>query len=205
MKIGPKYKIARRLGAAVFDKTQTQKYDLALQKKGQQRRTGRRPKQLSQYGVQLREKQKARYSYLVPEKQFANYVKAAMSTNAGTPADQLYQRLEMRLDNVAHRLGLAPTKTAARQLVSHGHVHVNGRRNNIASHGVSVGDVISIREQSKNTKLFDNLKERLENYNPPAWLSFDENSLTGKVEGRPQLKGADLLFDIQAILEFYSR
>ncbi|MEX1028097.1 MAG: 30S ribosomal protein S4 [Candidatus Paceibacterota bacterium] len=204
MKIGPKYKIARRLGAPVFDKTQTQKFDLSLQKKGQQRRTGRRPKQLSQYGIQLREKQKARYSYLVPEKQFGNYVKAAMS-GTGTPADNLYERLEMRLDNVAHRLGLAPTKSAARQLVSHGHILVNGRKNNIASHYVSVGDTITVREQSKNTKLFETIKERLENYNPPSWLSFDENALAGKVEGKPQRKDADLLFDIQSILEFYSR
>ncbi|MEX0930651.1 MAG: 30S ribosomal protein S4 [Candidatus Paceibacterota bacterium] len=204
MKIGPKFKIARRLGAPVFDKTQTPKFELSLQRKGQQRSTGRRPKQLSQYGTQLREKQKARYTYLVPEKQFGNYVKAAMN-GTGTPADSLYERLEMRLDNVTYRLGLAPTKSAARQMVSHGHIIINGRKNNIASHAVSVGDVISVREQSKGTKLFDSIKERLENYNPPSWLTFDESSLSGSVKGKPQIKDADLLFDIQSILEFYSR
>jgi len=155
--------------------------------------------------MQLREKQKARYSYLLPERQFARYVKDAMDDIANQPAQKLYERLEMRLDNVVYRLGLAPTKTAARQMVSHGHVTVNGKRMTIPSHYVKVGDTIAVREGSKNTQLFDNLAQRLENYQQPAWLTFDIKKLSGSVDGRPQVSDADLLFDIKSILEFYSR
>lgn len=203
MRIGPKYKIARRLNAPVFDKTQTHKFELRKDRKGSNRKS--RPKPLSEYGMQLREKQKARYSYLMPEKQFANYVKQAMDDVSGQPAQKLYERLEMRLDNVVYRLGLAPTKSAARQMVSHGHVLVNGKRMTIPSHYVRVGDTIAVREASKNTSLFDGLAERLENYQQPAWLSFDIKQLSGSIEGKPQVKDADLLFDIKSILEFYSR
>lgn len=203
MKIGPKYKIARRLDAPVFDKTQTQKFQLNKERKGKVRKG--RPKPLSEYGMQLREKQKARYSYLLPERQFARYVKDAMDDISGQPAQKLYERLEMRLDNIVYRLGLAPTKNAARQMVSHGHVLINGKRMTIPSHFVQVGDTIAVRDASKNKRLFDNLAERLEHYQQPSWLAFDIKKLSGSVEGRPQIADADLLFDIKAILEFYSR
>jgi small subunit ribosomal protein S4 len=203
MKIGPKYKIARRLDAPVFDKTQTQKFQLNKERKAKNKRGRRKP--LSEYGHQLREKQKARYSYLLPERQFARYVKNAMSDSSGKPAQKLYERLELRLDNVVYRLGLAPTKSAARQMVSHGHICVNGKRMTIPSHYVNVGDVITVREGSANTKLFDELSQRLEHYQQPAWLSFDIKQLRATIEGTPNVADADLLFDIKSILEFYSR
>ncbi len=204
MKIGPKYKKARQLGAPVFDKTQTQKFELAEQRKGrdQSRRFRRAP---SEYALQLREKQKARYSYLVSERQFARYVRESMAATGAKPSEELYRRLESRLDSVAYRMGLAATRTAARQLASHGHLTVNGRRVTIPSYQLKVGDKVAVRESSRQTKLFEDLKERLQHYNPPAWLGFDENKLQGQVEGWPQLREADLLFNIDSILEFYSR
>ena len=204
MKIGPKYKIARRLNAPVFDKTQTQKFELRKERKGSNRKS--RPKPLSQYGMQLREKQKARYSYLLPERQFSRYVRNAMSDASQKPAQRLYERLEMRLDNVVYRLGLAPTKEAARQMVSHGHVLVNGQRMTIPSHFVQNGDVVSVRESSQSSGLFSDLSERLENYRPPSWLTFDMKKMQGTVQSAPDVNDAtDLLFDIKSILEFYSR
>jgi len=205
MKIGPKYKIARSLGAPVFDKTQTQKFQLNQERKsgGFKQRRGRGP---SEYGLQLKEKQKARYYYLVPEKQFARYVRESIQHPSKNPAQKLFERLEMRLDNVVYRLGLAPTKIAAKQMVNHGHIDVNGKRLNVPSHFVRINDTIAVRERSKNTKLFDGLIERNEHYSPPAWITVDLKHMSGTVEGIPSLKDAtDLLFDVKAILEFYSR
>lgn len=202
MKIGPKFKKARKLGAPVFDKTQTQKFQLNQERKAGGRR-GRAP---SEYGLQLKEKQKARYCYLVPERQFARYVREAMEHVSGQPAQKLFERLEMRLDNVVYRLGLAQTKSAARQMVNHGHITVNDRKVDVPSHYTSVGDVVAVREASKSKGMFDGLAEQTENYTPPAWLQFDIKNLKGSIEGVPQLKDAtDLLFDMKSILEFYSR
>lgn len=201
MKIGPKYKIARRLGAPVFEKTQTQKFALRESRKAKQKRY--RPR--TDYGNQIIEKQKARYSYLVPEKQFAKYVSKASAVVNKKPAEALFEMLESRLDNVVLRLGLAPTRNAARQMVSHGHIIVNGKKVTIPSYQVKEGDEIKIRPQSMEKGVFMNLEERLNNFNQPAWLTFDSKKKVGKVVGEPKLESADLLFDINLVLEFYSR
>lgn len=201
MKIGPKYKIARRLGGGVFDKTQTQKFALsegrhAKAKKGKK-------KQLSEYGMQLIEKQKIRFTYNVSEKQFSNYVKEAIATKGANSAELLQELLENRLDNVVYRLGIAPTRQAARQMVSHGHFSVNGTRTSIPSYRLKIGDKISVREGSRKSPLFVDLAKKLENSVSPVWVTFDTSKMEGAVKSRPTKEGAFL--DFARVLEFYSR
>lgn len=199
---GPKYKIAKRLGAPVFEKTQTQKFALSKTRGG--KRGGRR-KQLSEYGRQLMEKQKMRYVYGLHEKQFANYVAKAMTKKGVTPGEKLYQDVELRLDNVIYRMGLAHTRALARQLASHGHVTVNGRKVTIPSYALKVGDKIAVREGSKQKKVFEGLADKLANKTPNSWVSFDVKTLSGEVQGMPKQGEDELLFDITAVLEYYSR
>jgi small subunit ribosomal protein S4 len=203
MKIGPKYKIVRRLGAPIFEKTQTQKYAMRAQKKAERGGMGR-PKAKSDYGLGMIEKQKARFSYGITAKQFGNYVKKAIETK-GNSADMLIRNLEGRLDNVAYRSGYAPTRQAARQMTSHGHLCVNGKIVTIPSYQVSVGDVISIREGSKKKALFATLDEKLKTVKLPSWLklNFDKKEVT--VDGIPQAPQSELLFNVGTVLEFFSR
>ena len=206
MKIGPKYKIARRLGAPVFEKTQTQKFALAESRRGKGRKKGSfRQRPRTDFGVQMLEKQKARYSYLISEKQFGRYIRESVSQKKEKASEALYKNLETRLDNVVLRFGLAPTRSAARQMVSHGHFVIKGHRVNIPSYKVSVGDEILIRPQSAGKKIFEGMEERLASHNTPAWLSFDVKKQKGTVLAEPTLETADLLFDINSVLEFYSR
>ncbi len=200
MIIGPKYKIARRLGATVFEKTQTQKYAIKATQKSQ----SSRPRAKSDYGLGMLEKQKARYTYGITSKQFGNYVKKAIEKK-GNSGDHLINLLESRLDNVALRSGFATTRQGARQMTSHGHLMVNGNIITIPSYQVKVGDVIAIREGSKKKGIFLQLDERLKTLKMPAWLklNFDKKELT--VDGVPQANQAELLFNVGSVLEFYSR
>lgn len=202
MIIGPRYKIARRLGVPVFEKTQTQKY--ALRAQNAKGATTGRPRAKSEYGLGLLEKQKARYSYGVSSRQFGKYVKEA-TEKKGNSAELLVRTLESRLDNVALRAGFASTRAFARQMTSHGHLTVNGKIVTIPSYQVSVGDVIGIREGSKKKPLFATLDERLKTLKLPAWLklNFDKKEVT--VEGIPHAAPSELLFNPGAVLEFYSR
>ena len=203
MKIGPRYKIARRLGAAVFEKTQTQKFQLS-EARHARKKSDKRPKALSDYGVQLIEKQRVRFSYGITERQLSNYViKASAIKGANTP-EKLFGMLENRLDNVVYRLGIAHTRRLARQMVSHGHFLVNGKRTTVPSYAVSVGDVISAREGSKKSVLFADLAKKLQNYAVPKWLSFDHEKITAKVEGAPALEVGGAI-NINVVLEYYSR
>src|SRR5690606_38542809 len=179
MKTGPKYKISRRLGERVFPKTQTTKFTIS----GGREKKRRAP--LTEYGKQLLEKQKAKYVYGISERQFSNYVKEANKAKDKNPAAALYISLERRLDNVVFRLGLVKSRSFARQMVGHGHVLVNGKKVNIPSYTVSVGDVISIRPQSQKKGLFIDLAERMKNYSVPTWLIFDEKKMEGKVKEIP--------------------
>ncbi len=202
MKIGPKYKIAKRLGAPIFEKTQTQKFELSQARGGRMQK--RRPGQMSDYKRQLIEKQKMRFTYGISEKQLRRYVHEAMS-KSHQPIALLMERLEARLDNVVYRLGLAKTRQAARQMVSHGHITVNGRKMTIPSHKVRTKDVIAVREGSKRTALFTNLAETHESASVPAWLSVDVKKLEGKVSATPTYEPAETLFDPAQVLEYYSR
>jgi len=205
MLIKAKYKIARRLGPGVFEKTQTQKYAAKMGKVSfDKKKKGGRGGQ-SEYGKALIEKQKARYTYLLSERQFKNYAAVAIAERQKRPDETLFESLEMRLDNVIYRLGLVKTRLAARQAVSHGHIAVGGKRVNVRSYRVSVGEVISVMPRSQKSKLFGDVAERAKEYNAPNWLTFDPSKLEGKVKSKPTLSPAELTFDIATILDFYKR
>jgi len=203
MRIGPKFKIAKRLGAPIFEKTQTQKFALSEARAGK-KRTGRRPAPMSDYKKQLIEKQKMRYTYGITEQQLRRYVDDAVA-KSNQPIAMLIGRLELRLDNVTYRLGLAKTRQAARQMVSHGHILVNGKRMTIPSHKVRVGDIISVREGSKISALFTDFVERNEGSTPPHWLTFDGKKLSGECKAIPTYEPSEVLFDPELVLEYYSR
>jgi len=204
MKIGPKYKIARRLGAPVFEKTQSSKFVLSDPRKaGKSSRRGGGQK--SDFGFQMLEKQKARFYYLVSEKQFSNYVKAAISKKNAKAVPALFELLETRLDNVVLRMGLAHTRPLARQLVSHGHITVNGKRVTIPSFRVSLEDVIAIRAGSQKALVFATLDERMAAITVPSWIKLDPAKKEGTIQGMPKMENANLLFDLNAVFEFYSR
>lgn len=201
MKIGPKFKIAKRLGAPIFEKTQTQKFAVSAARQGLKKKNVR-PGQMSDYKRQLIEKQKMRFSYGITEKQLRRYVNESIEKST-EPTIFLMKRLESRLDNVAYRLGLAPTRRASRQLTSHGHVRVNDRKMTIPSHQVKVGDIITIREGSRDSAMFTDLAEKTTAV--PAWLKFDAKNLEGKVEAVPTYEPSETLFDPEQVFEFYSR
>ncbi len=201
MKIGPKFKIAKRLGATIFEKTQTQKFALSQARAG---RTVSRGGQASDYKRQLIEKQKMRFTYGITEKQLQRYVDEAIQSGH-QPISMLMLRLESRLDNVVYRLGLAKTRQMARQMVSHGHILVNGRRLSIPSHKLRAGDIVSVREGSKTSVMFTNLAETHEGTTVPTWLSLDIKKLTATVVGAPVYNPTETLFDPELIMEYYSR
>ena len=203
MKIGPRYKIGKRLGASVFEKCQTQKFMLS-EARSKKRRTSRRPRQLSDFGKQLLEKQKVRYTYGITEKQLSKYVKEATQSPAESK-NMIFQELETRLDNVVYRLGIVPTRRFARQVVSHGHIMVQGQRVTIPSYKVGVKDVISVRPNSKDKGLFIGLEERLKDHSAPKWLVFDIKKLEGNILSLPELSVSDASLDLDLVLEFYSR
>ncbi len=203
MKIGPKYKIARRLGPAVFEKTQTQKFQLS-EARHARKKSDKRPKALSDFGVQLIEKQRVRFSYGITERQLSNYVIKAEAVKGVNPAERLYFNLETRLDNVVYRLGIAHTRRLARQMVSHGHFIVNGKRTTVPSYAVSEGDIITAREGSKKSVLFAELPKKLQNYAVPKWLRFDPEKIEASVVGAPAIETGGA-FNLNTVLEYYSR
>jgi small subunit ribosomal protein S4 len=196
----PKFKICRRLGPGVYDKCQTSKFASSSVKTLP---GGRRPKAPTEYGAQLLEKQKIRFSYGISERQLSNYVKKVSNIKGVGTAEKLYENLESRLDNAIYRMGLGASRRATRQMVSHGHFIVNNHRVTVPSYELKPGDIVKIREGSKVKKLFENLKDRLKDYNAPAWVSFDPNSLEGKILAKP--KNIETFLDLNAVLEFYSR
>ncbi|MEZ4195526.1 MAG: 30S ribosomal protein S4 [Candidatus Paceibacterota bacterium] len=201
MKIGPKFKIAKRLGAPIFEKTQTQKFALSQARGGRQVRRGG---QMSDYKRQLIEKQKMRFSYGITEKQLRRFVDEAIKAGH-QPITSLMERLESRLDNTIYRLGLTKTRQQARQVVAHGHILVNGKKLSIPSHKVKSGDVISVREGSKTSALFNLLADTHEGAAVPAWLTLDIKKLSANVVGVPVYNPTETLFDPELVMEYYSR
>lgn len=197
----PKFKICRRLGPGVYDKCQTSKFKASSGKVGLL--GARRPKAPSEYGAQLIEKQKIRFSYGITERQLSNYVKKASLVKGAGTTEKLYEELEFRLDNAVYRMGLGNSRRATRQMVSHGHFIVNNKRVTIPSYELKSGDIIKIREGSKAKKIFDNIAEKIKDYNPPAWVTFDTNVMEGKILDKP--KNTESFIDLNAVLEFYSR
>lgn len=157
----------------------------------------RRRRGLSEYGQQLIEKQKVRYSYGISEKQFKNYFKEIISQK-GNKEELLASKLECRLDNIIFRLGWAPSRRLARQLVSHGHILVNQRKLDIPSYQVKPKDKIKIKNQKK-------VKTILKKHELPAWLKLDKKKLEGQMSGRPQLEDLNKIGQIGMIIEYYSR
>ncbi len=201
MKTGPRYKIAKRLGASVFEKAQTQKFAIA-EGRVQKKRGRRAP---SEYSRQMIEKQKVRITYGLPERQFARYVKEVMEKRGANPAELLHRMLELRLDNVVWRLGLTPTRRGARQMVAHGHVLVNGKKVRVPSHQISVGDRIAIREGSRIHKGLEGFADRFAERPLASWLSWNPKEMAGGVSEVPTLTSADPAGDLGSVLSFYSR
>lgn len=198
---GPKYKIAKRLGAPIFEKTQTQKFRVKLENAPR----AKRGKTKSSYGLQLIEKQKARFTYGITAKQFGRYIKEVIDSKTVHAPEELYKKLETRLDNVVYRMGLANTRRFARQLVSHGHILLDGKKNTIPSAEVREGSVVTVRDGSKKTNAFKEAIERSKNYTMPNWVTFDIDKMTGKVTKMPTLAGQDVLFDLGQVIEFSKR
>ncbi len=201
MKTVKKYKIARRLGAHVFEKTQTAKFADSLNRRS--KKGAKRPKPLSGYAEQMYEKQRIRFSYGVSEKQFSNYVKVSTKTRGVIPAEMLASQLESRLDNVVYRLGFAPTRRMARQMASHGHFCVNGVRTTVPSYALKEGDEITVRAGSKGSVMFLDMANKVKDASIAPWLSLSVDSLSGKVKGKPKM--VDSGFDFNKVIEFYSR
>jgi small subunit ribosomal protein S4 len=202
MKIGPRYKIARRLGADVFDKTQTQKFSVREARKAQ--KTSKRPRPMTEYGTQMIQKQKVRFMYGITEKQFSKYVFQSVGKSGISPSDKLFEKLETRLDNAVYRLGLAPSRSASRQMTSHGHILVNGKRVNIPSYALSLGDKISIRVGSLASPLFKDL-ESIDKKESVVWMKSIVGKKEWEIVGMPKYSPTDSTIDLGSVIEFYSR
>jgi len=158
----------------------------------------------TEYGLQLQEKQKAMKEYRMLERQFRlTFEKAKQQT--GNLGDNFFKMLESRLDNVIYRLGFAQSRDAARQLVSHGHILVNGKKVNIPSYKVKTGDIVKIKESSRRKKVFADLSEKMKKSKLPGWLNVDPADVSGKVLHLPDAKELALNINPQMIVEFYSR
>jgi len=172
-------------------------------KKSNRNPGGTRRKKVSEYGAQLKEKQKVKFVYGILEKQFHKYYLKAANMK-GITGDNMLRLLELRLDNVVYRLGLAKTRRMARQIVVHGHIRVNGQKVDIPSYSVKVGDVITLRQKSAELDMFKVLREGT-SIVTPKWLTFDAPNLTGTVAALPAREDIDLQLQENMIVEFYSR
>lgn len=199
---GPKNKIARRYGVDLGLKQNPAKVARRLTQAPGVHGASRRPAS-SAFGKQLVEKQKAKFVYGLRDSQLRRYVDMATKM-AGDSGMNVMQLLEKRLDNVVYRLGFAGTRAQARQMVTHNMFTLNGKKMNIASHLVSVGDVVTLKPTKAKSKLFDGLEERLQAKNLPSWVSVDPSAKTGKVLNEPAQADLEHIFDVTQIIEFYS-
>jgi small subunit ribosomal protein S4 len=196
---GPKTKIARKFGEAIFGE------DKAFEKRnyppGQHGNNRRRPKK-SEYAIQLMEKQKAKFTYGILERQFRNLFDRA-SRSKGVTGEVLLQLCESRLDNVVYRLGIAPTRSAARQLVNHRHITLNGSVNNIPSTHIKQGDVVGVREKSKSLEVVE--RSVAQSTTIQEWLSWNEATLEGTLVSVPTREQITENIKEQLIVELYSK
>jgi small subunit ribosomal protein S4 len=196
---GPKSKIARKFGEAIFgDDKAFEKRNYPPGQHGNNRRRGKK----SEYAIQLAEKQKAKYTYGILERQFRNMFKRATAA-PGITGEVLLQLAESRLDNVVFRMGIAPTRSAARQLVSHRHITVNGEKVNIPSYQLKAGDVVGVREKSKSlqaiTSSLDNARHVYE------WITWNGEKMEGNYVSIPQMIQIPENINVQSIVELYSK
>ena len=210
--IGPRCKICRRLGIKLFLKGERcfgQKCEIVKRNYPPGLRSKRKGKKISDYGKGLMEKQKLRNWYNLSEEQFSKYVKSILdgkrSQTEINTGDQLIKILESRLDNVVCRMGFAPSRSEARQIVNHGHFIVNGKKVDIPSYKLKKGDEIEVKANSKEKKKFQNIKASLKGFNPPSWISLDKNNMKGKVIDLPSAEEANIPVETSVIFEFYSK
>ncbi|MDR0995385.1 MAG: 30S ribosomal protein S4 [Tannerella sp.] len=196
---GPKTKIARKFGEPIFGP------DKVLSKKNYPpgQHGNARKRKSSEYGIQLREKQKAKYTYGVLERQFSNLFKKASRSN-GITGVVLLQLLEARLDNLVFRMGIAPTRAAARQLVSHRHITVDGKVVGIPSYTVKPGQIIGVREKSKSLEVISDALAGF-NHSKYPWIEWDSASMSGKLLHQPERTDIPENIREQAIVELYSK
>ncbi|MBQ4278883.1 MAG: 30S ribosomal protein S4 [Rikenellaceae bacterium] len=198
--IGPKTKIARKFGEAIFGA------DKSLEKKNYppgQHGIARKRKKVSEYGTQLSEKQKAKAIYGVQEKQFRKTFEEAARVG-GITGENLLKLLECRLDNVVYRMGIAPTRAAARQLVSHRHITVNGNVVNIASYSLKVGDTVGVREKSKSLEVIQDALSGASR-SRYGWIEWDGASMSGRFMQKPDRADIPENINEQLIVELYSK
>jgi small subunit ribosomal protein S4 len=203
----PVCRLCRREGIKLFlkgpkcfsDKCPLEKRNFAPGQHGKDRKA-----KIVGYGLQLREKQKTKRMYFTQESQFRNYFEKAARTK-GVTGEMLLQQLERRLDTVVHRLGFGISRRQARQLVRHGHVHVNGHKVNVPSYQVNVGDEIIIRESSRKLVILEQAKEFASHQNSPGWLEIDRENFKGKVLSLPKREEIQLPVNEQLIVELYSK
>ncbi len=202
--IGPKCKLSRREGTDLFLKSGVTPFEKKCKSEQIPGVHGQRRQRLSEYGLQLREKQKVRRMYGVLEKQFRNYYKEAARLKGAT-GEVLLQLLESRLDNVVYRMGYGSTRSEARQLVSHKAIAVNGKTVNVASYQVKPGDVVSVREKSKNQARIQSALALAANRGDVAWIEIDAKKMEGTFKALPER--GDLMADINEalIVELYSK
>lgn len=166
----------------------------------------KRTSPLSEYGKQLKEKQELKAQYNLRERHLRQYVEKTLGRQGhGNAEEQLLQRLEKRLDNVVFRSGFAETRKQARQVVSHGHIHVNGKAMRVPSYQTSLGDKIGIRPSSQERLFFKNRKLALKKYEAPSWLALDKERMEAEVKGTPGLQDMGVTVQVPLIFEFYSR
>jgi small subunit ribosomal protein S4 len=203
----PVCRLCRREGIKLFlkgpkcfsDKCPLEKRNFAPGQHGKDRKA-----KIVGYGLQLREKQKTKRMYFAQEGQFRNYFEKAARA-PGVTGELLLQQLERRLDTVVHRLGFGISRRQARQLVRHGHVHVDGRKVNIPSYQVNVGDEITIRESSRKLAILEQAKEFASHQNSPGWLEIDRENFKGRVLSLPKREEIQLPVNEQLIVELYSK
>lgn len=196
---GPSWKVSRRLGISLSGTgKELSRRPYAPGQHGQNNR-----RKLSEYGMQLQEKQKLRMMYGLTERQFANLFKKAGKIREGKHGDNFMILLERRLDNVVYRLGLATTRRQARQLVNHGHITVDGKRVDIPSYEVQPGQVISLRERSKNLQIVKDALEAV--VGRASFVTFDENKMEGSLVRLPERDELDMDIDESLVVEYYNK
>jgi len=200
-------RLCRREGMKLFlkgskcfsDKCPVEKRNFAPGQHGKDRKA-----KIVGYGLQLREKQKTKRIYFTQEGQFRNYFEKAARAK-GVTGEMLLQQLERRLDNVVYRLGFALSRRQARQLVRHGHVHVDGRKVNIPSYEVDIGEEIAIRESSRKLPILEQAKDFASHQNAPNWLNIDRDNYQGRLVALPKREDIQLPVNEQLIVELYSK
>src|SRR3989344_2266830 len=205
MKIGPKYKIARRLGDAIFNKTQSPRFAMVESKKRANITKKRKHRSnITEYGTQLLEQQRVRYTYGISTRQLHNYIEKA-KRNKTSAVVALSTLLERRLDNVIYRSGIAPTRQAARQFVTHGHIDVNSKRLGIQSYQVEIGDIITVRPRSQTRPIFALRKELIKDTHTTSWILLDPEKVIDNIKSLPVAGDGESTLNLSLVVQFYSR